>query len=314
MKKELTRELLNRNPKMFKALHDLYDFDFMEEYEIKKINGRFTLNSIKKTLGLPELYGYTVAVIITNVKYNERYNYIVKAVDSGFCISWERRVYGSVYDVDYFFSKGSFEDARKEENTIVYVICQKADLTKKASEKKPDLNERFIFKYATRWGDGRGKHGISQIDVLDKMHNNKKFTYKTRRPESSENVNYFLDKSGYFVEEKKNELQRKAKALKTEREKAAADAVNFDNEIKTINNKILEIKSKLAVKLMESCNYDEICNTDKILNALRWLYLSVDRFKERNEKKGFGSISDANSRLNNINLELEKIETMFSPV
>lgn len=310
----MKKELLNRNPKIFKALHDLYDFDFMEEYEIKKINGRFTLNSIKKILGLPDLYGHTTAVIITNVKYNENYNYIVKAVESGFCISWERRIYGSVYNIDHFFSKGSFEDARKEENTIVYIISQKTDLAKKASEKKPDYTQRFQYKYVTRWGDGKGKHGISQIDIIDKQHNGKKFTYKTRRPESSENVNYFLDKSGYLVEEKKEELKRKAQMLRTQREKAAADAVNFDNEINIINNRIATIKSKLAVCLMDALNYDEICNTDKILNALRWLYLSVDRFKERNEKKGFSSIASANGNLNNINLELEKIETMLSPV
>lgn len=311
MKKELTRELLNRNPKMLKALHDLYDFDFMEEYQIIKINGRFTLNSLKKSLGITDLTGLNTAVIITNVKYNERYNYIVKAIESGFCIDYERRFYGYEYHVDHFFSKGSFEDTRKEENIIVYVICQKKELAKKASEKKPDLNERFIFKYVTRWGDGKGRHGISQIDLIDKQHNNRKFTYETSRPESSENVNYYIDKSGYLVEEQKNELKRKAARLRTEREKAAADAVNFDNEIKTINNKILEIKSKLAVHLMDALNYDEICNTDKILNALRWLYLSVDRFKERNEKKQFSSILDANSRLNNINLELEKIAAMF---
>jgi len=314
MKKELVKELLNRNPKMLKALHDLYDFDFMEEYEIKKINGRFTLNNIKKTLGLPELYGYTTAVIITNVKYNERYNYIVKVVDSGFCISWERRVYGSVYDVDYFFSKGSFEDARKEEKTIVYVICQKADLTKKASEKKPDLNERFIFKYVTRWGDGRGKHGISQIDVLDKMHNNKKFTYKTRRPESSENVNYFLDKSGYLVEEKKEDLKRKALKLRTEREKAAADAADFSKEVKEYFERVEELKKNIIERLINATNFDSICEVDKMVSALRWLQLSIDRFKECNENKGFSSIASAKNRMEDIIKEFEKIETMISPV
>lgn len=311
MKKELVKEVLNRNPKMFKALHDLYDFDFTEEFQIIKINGRFTLNSLKKSLGITDLTGLNTAVIITNVKYNERYNYIVKAIESGFCIDYERRFYGYEYHVDHFFGKGSFEDARKEENIIVYVICQNKELAKKASEKKPDLNERFIFKYVTRWGDGKGKHGISQIDLIDKQHNNKKFTYKTRRPESSENVNYYVDKSGYLVEEQKNELKRKAAKLRTEREKAAADAVNFDNEINVINNKLLEIKSKLAVQIMEVNNYETVCNIDKIIGVLRWLYLSVDRFTERNAKKQFSSIQDANSRLNNINLEIEKIEEMF---
>lgn len=311
MKKELVKELLNRNPKMFKALHDLYDFDFQTDFEIVKINGRFTLNSIKKTLGVTDLTDLNTAVIITNVKYNERYNYIVKAVEGGFCIDYERRFYGYNYRVDHFFGKGHFEDARKEENIIVYVICQNKELAKKASEKKPDLNERFIFKYVTRWGDGKGKHGIAQIDLIDKQHNNKKFTYKTRRPESSENVNYYIDKSGYLVEEQKNELKRKALKLRSDREKAAADAVNFDNEINVINNKLLEIKSKLAVQLMEINNYENACNIDKITGSLRWIYLSVDRFKERNEKKQFSSIPDANSRLNNINLEIEKIVAMF---
>ena len=311
MKKELVKEVLNRNPKMFKALHDLYDFDFMEEFQIVKINGRFTLNSIKKTLGVTDLTDLNTAVIITNVKYNERYNYIVKAIEGGFCIDYERRFYGYDYNVDHFFGKGRFEDARKEENIIVYVICQKKELAKKASEKKPDLTERFIFKYVTRWGDGRGRKGISQIDLIDKQHNGKKFTYKTRRPETSENVNYYIDKSGYLVEEQKNELKRKALKLKSDREKAAADAADFTNECNTFIERMEALKKNTCKKIMAAVDYDSICNADKILSSMRWLQLDIDRFKERNANKGFSSIARAKERIDSINTEFEKIEAMF---
>ena len=311
MKKKLVKELLTRNPKMFQALHVLYDFDFETDFEIIKICGRFTLNSLKKSLGVPELYDYNVAAIITNIKYNEKYNYIVKAAENGFCIDSPRNVWWSEYRVDHFYGKGSFEAARKEENIVTYVICQKKELAKKASEKRPELSERFDFVSVIRWGDGRGKHGISQIDIKDKQHNGKKFTYKTRRPESSESVNYFLDKSGYLVEEKKSELQQKAKALRTKREKAAADNADFTNESNAFFERMEELKKAVCEKILKSTDYDTLCNAERILSAMRWLQLSIDRFKERNEKKQFSSIASANSSINNINLEFEKIAAMF---
>ena len=311
MKKEIVKELLTRNPKMFQVLHALYDFDFETDFEIIKICGRFTLNSIKKSLGIPELYDYNVAAIITNIKYNEKYNYIVKAAENGFCIDFERRIWGSEYNIDHFWGKGRFEEARKEENIITYVICQKKDLAKKASEKKPDFTQRFQYKSVIRWGDGKGKHGISQIDILDKMHNNKKFTYKTRRPESSENVNYFLDKSGYFVEEKKEELKRRAKALRTEREKAAADASDFSKEVNEHFERMKAIRENISERILNAVNFDLLCEADRILSAARWLQISIDKFKKRNAEKGFSSIENVKRALNDINVEFEKIETMF---
>lgn len=311
MRNELKKEILNRNPKMFQALHILYDFDFEADFEIVKINGRFTLNSLKKTLDIPALYDYNVAVIVTNVKYNENYNYIVKATENGFCIDFPRSVYWSEYRVDHFWGKGNFESARKEENTTVYIILQKKELAKKASEKKPDLSERFGFVRVTRWSDGRGKHGISQIDVIDKQHNGKQFTYKTHQPSTSENVNYFLDKSGYLVEEKKAELIRKASALRAERKKKTVDSADFSKECTEFVEKMQEIKKSACKKVMDATNYETICDAERVLSSMRWLQLSVDRFIERNKNKRFTSVEDVNGYINNINLEFEKIVAMI---
>lgn len=311
MRNELKKEILNRNQKMFQALHILYDFDFEADFEIVKLCGRFTLNSLKKALGVPALYDYNVAVIVTNVKYNENYNYIVKATESGFCIDFPRNLYLSEYKVDHFWGKGNFESARKEENTVVYIISQNRELAKKASEKKPDLSERFGFVRVTRWSDGRGKHGISQIDVIDKQHNGKQFTYKTHQPSMGEYVNYFLDKSGYLSEEKKTELIRKANALRTERKKKTVDSADFTKECNAFLEKIQELKKNVSKKIMESENYETLCDAERALSSMRWLQLSIDKFIERNANKRFFSVEDVNGYINNINLEFKKIEAMI---
>lgn len=305
----MKKELLNRNKNILKALHELYNLDFQEEITILKTTGKFTINSIKKLLGKDDLRDTNTVVIMADIKYRENYLYVVKATESGFCVSFPKRVYH--YGIDDFWSKGGFEEKRKDENKTVYIISQRKELEKAASEKKVDMSCRFKYVRYIGWSDGRGRHGISQIDLIDTMHNGKQFTIKTRDAAASTDVNYFVDKSGYFVEDIKNELKRKALKLRREREKAAVDAISFDNEIIEID-RVAETVKKGAMDLMQSAaNYEDICVVDNIVTRLRWVYMKIDRLKERNTNKSFSNVESAKSSFCDIKTELEKIACML---
>lgn len=60
----LKKELLERNRNILKALHDLYDFDFQADFDILKIKGRFTANSIKKLLNIKDFDDHNVCLIL----------------------------------------------------------------------------------------------------------------------------------------------------------------------------------------------------------------------------------------------------------
>ena len=307
---QLKMELLNRNRNIFKALHELCDYDFESDFDIVKIDGKFTLNSIKKHLCLQDISEKNIVAVLTNIKYRENYNYIVKVTESGFFIDFSRRVY--YRNCDHFWGKGQFEDVRKEENKTTYIIIQSNELKRKASAKNPDFSQRFEFVRSMGWSDGRGRHGISQFDIKDKQHNNKQINIRTREASASTNINYYIDKSGYLIEDKKQELKRRAQALRAERKKTAVNSVDFENEIDEINKKIEEAKNELSKLILSACDYNEFCKVDKISTKMRWLFLSVDIFRDAAHNKKFTSIEHANNRLSTIFAEIDSIFKLIS--
>lgn len=305
----MKKELLQRNKNIFKALHEIYNFDFESDFTIQKYTGKFTVNTISKSLGNIDIDETNTVVVLADVKYRENYCYIVRVTKSGFCISFPKKCY--FYGLDDFYSKGRFEDFRKEENKTYYIISQSKEFEKAASKKEVDYNSRFKYVSKIGWGDGKGNHGISQIDLLDTSHNGGKFTIHTQHPASSTDVNYFVDKSGYIVEGKKEELKRKARALKREREKANVDSVNFDKELKEIKKTLEHYKNKYMGLFANCNNYDSICQFESKLLDFRWVLLSVERFEKNNTNKNFSSISEAENRLNTIYAEIEKVKELF---
>ena len=307
---ELKNELLQKNKNILKALHELYNFDFNNDFIIQKYSGRFTLNSVKKCLNGQNIDNLNVVVIITDRKYQGDRLDVARVYDDGFAISFPKRVY--YYGVDDFWAKNRFEEIRKENEKTFYVLYQDKTLEKKASEKKPDFSERFKVKYKIGWGDGRGKHGISRITLEDPMHNNKNVEYECIKPSSSEDINYFIDKSGYIVEPKKLKMLEEAETLKRKRKKNAVNSIDFSGKIEDFENKIKGIKSKLNNILLNVADFDSACDFYKTFSNFKYLLLYVDSFKKANREKNFSSIEAAEMKIKEINEKFEKIENVIN--
>lgn len=309
MKNMLVNELLERDNTILKSLHDAFDFDFNAEFDVVKISGRFTHKSILKTLNIKKCDNLNIVLVITDLKYQESNNYIVKMNDNNFCLSFPRKIYYG--RVSWFWGVGQFEEVRKREEKTVYIVYQEKELSKKASYKKPDYTQRFCFVRSIGWSDGRGRHGISQFDVKDMQHNGRQINIKAREASASTDINYFIDKSGYLVEEKKLELKRRAKALKVERAKAFVDNINFNKEIADIETELKNINSHICFMMQDVNNYDSIKKVDDIITKLRWFYISFDNFKKANENKTFSNIENAKYKLNEIIKKLNDIHMMI---
>lgn len=309
MKKNLINELLERDNTILKSLHDAYDFDFNAEYKVAKINGRFTHKSILKTLGIKDCSNLNIVLVLTGLKYQENNNYIAKMNETNFSLSYPRKIfYGRV---SWFWGVGQFEEARKSEEKTTYIIYQSKELMKISSYKKPDYTQRFEYIRHIGWGDGRGRHGISQIDLKDLQHNGRQINIKTIEAAASTNINYYIDKSGYLIEEKKQELKRKAKQLKKEREKNLVDLINYDNEIEEIKKEIFLINRNVALKMGESFSFEDLARIDRIITKIKWFYIDFERFQEANNKKQFSSVERANNALLKIKCTISEIKELL---
>lgn len=302
----MKRNLLQRNRKVLKGLHELYGFDFESVFSISEHVGKFTLNSIKKELGVADFDGMNVAVLIVDNTWGRNYDYFkaVKATNGGFVISHEKTgMYN--YGLDDFYAKTYFEDLRKREGKIYYIVAQEKELSVKPSEKKADLCERFGLVRVHRWSDGRGKHGLSQLTLSDKMHNGKEFSYKTANRLAGESALNYIDKSGYIAEIKREELKRKALKVKAEREKAKADKADYGAEIADFDKAMEEIKAELSKAALSISGYNSVYNFGDILQSMRWAYRGIEKFKARYNEHSFSSVEVANREIKSIAEDIE---------
>lgn len=310
MRNMLVNELLERDNTILKSLHDAFDFDFNAKFDVVKFSGRFTHKSILKTLNIKKCDNLNIVLVITDLKYQESNNYIVKMNDNNFVLSFPRKIYYG--RVSWFWGVGQFEEVRKREDKTVYIVYQEKELSKKASYKKPDYTQRFCLVSSIGCSEGRGRHGISQFDVKDMQHNGRQINIKTREASASTDINYFIDKSGYLVEEKKLELKRRAKVLKVERAKAFVDTINFNKEVADIETELENINSHICFMMQNVNNCDSIKKVHDIITKLRWFYISFDRFRKANKNKTFSNIENAKYNLNEIIEKLNDIYLMIN--
>lgn len=315
-----TKELLSENNKAFQFLHEAKGFDFEKEYFITKLEGRFTYNTVKKAIGENMAGDYTAALILIPDKERRRYSY-----DKFFYIHMDQRAekfeplrqdnvtyYG--FNIDYFFSKGDFEDIRKNQTDHIYIIAQKNEYLK--TEKKPntfDYSQRFRYipsQWGEKCGDGHGNTYINKITLMlldgsaKQVEYNTHCRYDKKRPETVADV---IDKSGYLLLERRREWKRRAAALRAERAKAAAKAADFSEKEKAIKTGIDNAKMHIAEMALSVENDEDAKALDKAADNFRWLIFYYTSYTEKAAKKAFASISAVESYLNDLQARINKV-------
>lgn len=306
----MKKELLKKEKNILKALHVLYDFDFQQEFEIVKFTGNFTHNRIKKELNKDELQNHNIAVVITNVKYRESQIFVTKVTDTSFSLSFPKNIY-YMCKINDFYTKSYFEDIRKEKDLVCYIVSQKNEHKKPASPKKIDYTQRFKYVRHIGLSDGRGRNGVSQVYLICKNGTGKEFTYRTQDGFYSTNINDFVDKSGYLLEEHRGDLLRKAKALKAKKEKNKVDSMDFSSDLEKAGANMDEIKKAISKAFIDNFNYETICKIDLIITRLRWALNDFEIITEKNKKKKFSSLESALYVLNRLNEKISEIGAMI---
>ena len=303
---KILKELLSHDKHFLQILHQGFNFDFMQEVNAAIIEGSFTHNSVKKAAGV-DFSEHNACLIITGVKYQESRLFVVPIYASGFGLSIPGRVhwsFGGHYD--YFNNKSRFEAIRKEKNITTFVIFQERRLEKIYSQFTPDFSERY--KYISKIGlsDGRWRNGISRITLKDSA-SGATFDYKPEKGFSSTETTYFVDKSGYIAEPHKNDLIRRAAALKADRKKAAAAAVDFSGDIAKLDCIAAAKKAAIIKALSAATDYNSLSPAETALRRFSWVLMDIEHFKTAAAKKSFSSPAAAYNKIDYIMEKLQQI-------
>ena len=244
----MTKQLLSENRKALQFLNHAKGFDFEKPYNIVRKVGRFTSRTVAACV--PE--GHAAVMLLKPIKTYRRswvsLYYVEIGAGGTFCPLRKNGVkYYAYPGIDYMFSKGDFEDIRKNETDCIYIITQAPEHLRPRKETRLDLYARLNLSDVRKWGDGRGNSYIGSVYLKSRDRNEKPVEYKTDgKPATVADV---IDKSGYMVSTRRADLKRRAYLLRADRARAAAAAADFTAEAAEIVREMENAKKALSAQV-----------------------------------------------------------------
>ena len=256
----------------FNALQDLnneYGFDFCEPLKAVKFHASFTVNSLKRDFGI-DTDKQVVAVIFdtTHWLYCAR-------------LDGERVVLskGNPFDtLDSVYTKTDFNDYRKGGVLDVYVIAQHKEFTKEPkgryNKRDVDLNTRYSY-YREEKREGLIERGERKI------YENKIGGW------------YDLDKSGYVLDLRRDDLLSRARKIRIARNKEKYLQMTNTQDMIAKARKAIETKKIELSTLLLDCNTSE--EIEKIIDKLSYwdglkgCYRNIESIEKREREKSFTS-------------------------
>lgn len=206
---EATAAIRAINPAIFEGLHIKVGFDFEAPITIKRIPAPFTIKKAWKAVEPANPYTSTAAIIMRDSSVNPHhymYDFRLVTITADSIDEYEKMSYYK-YDRQHrynmvftdFCTKGDFNDLRKSNTCEAFIIVQHDNFIQKPVTYEPDWTQR--------------------------QRHMKPGTHEQRRPGYSYYKPYtiVIDKSNYRVDLKRDDLKRRAKVLRTQRDKEAAE-------------------------------------------------------------------------------------------
>lgn len=260
------------NSGALRALHEQIGFDFEKPFACIALDGNFTMKKIQKEIAAAGYTSSDTVALLTHTPHqlHRRGLYLV-------------RVDGEKIDIDFrcikhnvcnFYTKGDFESVRKNPNAETFIIVQHPEYINKIDAEKPvDKSARY-----------------------------------TKAPSAGRyNGYYTLDKSGYILNGRFEELKRRANALRRDRAKAAYLLTDNSAKVENLRGLIAAKKEQIISELVAAETHEQISAVGKKLDWWRGLGGIVENF-ERYEAKSanhdYSSIEESERAYNDI---LEKL-------
>lgn len=309
--------LLQENPKALQYLHHAHGFNFEKPFFLGSFSGRFTYkmvaNMITANIG-PE---YTAALLVKPDKKGYAFTKLHHVTmnrskftlpDRSKCKMWN-------FDIDEFFGVGDFERTRKTATERVYIVAQKPEYIVTPKNTIPiESNTRYRINAEswrggiTKSGDGRGNTWISEIVLKTTDGKRGNVTFKPwgsfyPNEKRSDDINDYIDKSGYIVRFRRMDLKRRALALKAQHNAERLESTDFSERKKKAVADIAAVKRYLIGLIENAETYDAAAAIDRAAGDFRYLMMDFDRM----ETATFASVESKNRYFDSMAERAEKI-------
>lgn len=317
MNNRIFKELLSIAPHVGKVSHTIYNVDFLKPFICEKITGNFT---IKKVNDIIKNAGFNDAQIILYMTdtngYRKNWLNLVKITSNDFIIEPPIKLWkaGKTDNISTFYKKADFNETRKSNSAIAYIIAQnKSDLTTPKAETvdrsarfkylkhetyTSNINEKFITRVYTKRTDDNGSEYI--------INNHGNYVYTSELTKYKE-LSEIIDKSGYITQDKRNFLKAEAKRIRAEREKEKYLKTDHTVQLEVLEEQLKTKQNELAEELKKAKTYEEAKATAEKISGwggLSRCFWDFEHIKESNKNKIYVS----NERINKDITELhEKI-------
>lgn len=283
-KKEIS--LLNRG--LLKGINYHFGIDFESDFIFRKIALPKTLNKIIKEN--KEIAENTYNYLLIKDKFSNAFKMVEFKHNEIFKIDVLKH-FSMTQNIGTFRTKQCFKEYLKESSEAYLLIVNKKNKTQ-FENKKSQLNdfENMLLRLNTK-KDIENEY-IKNFEYSRNCYNSLKY----------------IDKSGYYTYNKKEELRQKKYALKYQKAKKAIQNGEFNQDISLIENKLKHIKLKLKndFNLIE-LSYKNFENFSKKIDRFKWVLHKYENFICNMVDINFNNINHIKIEIIEINKLLEEI-------
>lgn len=305
---------------LMRALNAVFGFDFCAPYHVAEINGKYTMNKIRKAVeAVAPLYAvnrYAFRVVaLCSVSYPTYYAgrlYAVEITPDGFDVDRARGVNQSRFlssnSFDYCYKKAQFDELRKEESARCFMVVQasehlriyqgasrtwrREDLVKPGE--RYDLEKVNYFCYEVGGASYIGGLEMRTRTASGELIRYELPRYSRRDAIPAENVGEIIDKSGYLLQERRADLKRRADQARAEKQRAAYQETDNREKVETLRNIIGAKRHALAYELEHAETAEDVATLYKKLrnygDGFARIVEDFDRFEARTNAKSYPSI------------------------
>lgn len=302
--------LLEENPKALQFLHHAHGFDFEKPVFIGGFPGRFThkmvTDMIKANIG-PD---YIAAILVkpSNAHYWKKLHHVAVGpykfnIENSKVAKWYN------YNIDYFFGVGDFEETRKHKTERVYIIAQHPDYAVQPKNNIPIVSGiRYkMVDFRTAY-DGRRNHYVNEITLQQPDGGRETVKFEPwhtfyGNEKRSDNINDYIDKSGYILRFRRMDLHGAAIALKKQHEKEALEKADFTERENDLLQKIAAVKKHLVSAIENAETYAAGAKIDRAAGQFRWLLHELETLHENK----FTSIASKTRHIESMENRIDKI-------
>lgn len=312
-----TKKLLSEEKNAFRALHDVLHYDFEKPHTIIYLKGAFT---VKKMLDFVNAAAHTepqIALLVKNpCEYRPKYHLLTVnkfgEIKIEYKIKWD-----FFYTFDRFHRKSDFEKMRKKADTETFIVVQSAADLVTPKPETLDRDKRYIYIPSAREKsvDGYGNIYINRINLRHTGEKGTIFEYKTEpgyyvdRGSRTNDITDIIDKSGYLLQHRRQELKRRAAALRAERQKAAYMETDNTAKITELVERIQAAKFRIVEKLADATSSEQINEIGRTLYLpFTRIVSNFERYSKNTAEKAYSSIEKSESAYNEIIKSLDELE------